>query len=397
MANVKERTDLLRTRGSHEHSRVTFVELFFDLVFVFAVTQLSHTLLAHFTPLGAAQTTLLLLAVWWVWIYTSWVTNWLDPERTAVRLLLFALMLAGLILSTSIPKAFDSKGLAFVASYVFMQVGRSLFMLWVLRSRSPGNFRNFQRITAWLVLAAMFWFAGAFAEGSARFMLWSLALALEYLSPSLGFWTPGLGRSTTGEWDIEGGHLAERCGLFIIIALGESILVTGATFADLEWTPEVIAAFLVSVVGSIAMWWIYFAIGAERASRLITSTVDPGRLARVAYTYIHLPIVAGIIVAAVADEFVLAHPSGPAETGIATAVLAGPGLFLAGNTLFKRVTAGWYPLSHLVGLALIASLIPVSPAMSPLTLSAAVTIVLLVVAAWERISLGPNAAPVSHP
>jgi low temperature requirement protein LtrA len=243
----------------------------------------------------------------------------------------------------------------------------------------------------------MFWFAGAFAEGSARFMLWSLALALEYLSPSLGFWTPGLGRSTTGEWDIEGGHLAERCGLFIIIALGESILVTGATFADLEWTPEVIAVFLVSVVGSIAMWWIYFAIGAERASRLITSTVDPGRLARVAYTYIHLPIVAGIIVAAVADEFVLAHPSGHAETGIATAVLAGPGLFLAGNTLFKRVTAGWYPLSHLVGLALIASLIPVSPAMSPLTLSAAVTIVLLVVAAWERISLGPNAAPVSHP
>src|SRR5215510_4295539 len=99
---------LLRSRDHRAH--VTFVELFFDLVFVFAITQLSHSLLEHFTALGALQTTLLLMAVWWVWIYTSWVTNWLDPEKTPVRLMLFALMLAGLVLSTSIPQAFESKG-----------------------------------------------------------------------------------------------------------------------------------------------------------------------------------------------------------------------------------------------------------------------------------------------
>src|SRR5919109_3588280 len=148
MPNVTTATNLLRARQAHEHSRVTFVELFFDLVFVFAVTQLSHLLLEHLSILGAVQTALLMMAVWWVWIFTSWVTNWLDPQRTPVRLMLFALMLAGLVLSMSIPEAFESRGIAFAAAYAFMQVGRSLFMLWALARHSQANFRNFQRITA---------------------------------------------------------------------------------------------------------------------------------------------------------------------------------------------------------------------------------------------------------
>ena len=297
MTSPERRAGLLRARGAHEHARVTNVELFFDLVFVFAVTQLSHSLLKNLTPLGAARTALLFLAVWWVWIYTSWVTNWLDPERTPVRLLLFALMLAGLVLSTSIPQAFDAKGLAFALAYVFMQVGRSLFMVWALGNSSPGNVRNFQRITAWLALAGVFWIAGAFAEGGVRLGLWGAALAVEYVSPAVGFWTPGLGRSTTDDWDVEGGHLAERCSLFIIIALGESLLVTGATFEGLPWTAPTVAAFAVAFVGSVAMWWIYFDTGAERGVRRITTSDDPGRLARLIYTYVHLLVVGGVIVA----------------------------------------------------------------------------------------------------
>src|SRR5215510_5171752 len=103
-------TNQLRVRHGHEHHRVTYVELFFDLVFVFAVTQLSHTMLAHFTPLGVLQTAILFAAVWWVWIFTSWITNWLDPEQTPVRIMLFGMMIAGLLLSTSIPKAFETRG-----------------------------------------------------------------------------------------------------------------------------------------------------------------------------------------------------------------------------------------------------------------------------------------------
>ena len=127
---------LFRPIVPHQHSRVTYAELFFDLVFVFAITQISHTLLAHFTPLGVLQVTLLFLAVWWVWVFTSWITNWLDPEKTPVRLLLFAMTLGGLVLSTSIPTAFDGRGLWFAIAYATMQVGKTVF-LWV--STPPSN------------------------------------------------------------------------------------------------------------------------------------------------------------------------------------------------------------------------------------------------------------------
>jgi low temperature requirement protein LtrA len=387
---------LLRERGGERGTKVTFVELFFDLVFVFAVTQLSHSLLEHLTLMGLVQTALLMMAVWWVWIYTSWVTNWLDPEKTAVRLMLFVLMLAGLVLSTSIPLAFESKGLAFAGAYAFMQVGRCLFALWALGRGNPGNFRNFQRITAWLALSAVFWIAGAFVEPEARLALWGMALIIEYVSPSVGFWTPGLGRSTTADWDIAGSHMAERCGLFIIIALGESILVTGAKFGNLPWTLPVVAAFTIAFVGSVAMWWIYFNIGAERASRHISASADPGRLGRLAYTYLHLPLVAGIIVAAVGDELVLAHPGGHTSLETTAVQLGGPALYLLGNLLFKRATtARRTGLSHMVGLALLAALAPLALVTQPLTFSAATTAVLVLVAAWETLSLHPRRSEVT--
>src|SRR3954451_1068014 len=129
MAGENARGALFRASVPNQHSRVTYAELLFDLAFVFAGTQISHTLLGRFTPLGALQTTLLFLAVWWVWVYTSWITNWLNPELTPVRVLLFLLMLGGLVLSTSIPKAFETRGLWFALAYAAMQVGRTAFLL----------------------------------------------------------------------------------------------------------------------------------------------------------------------------------------------------------------------------------------------------------------------------
>jgi low temperature requirement protein LtrA len=366
---------------------VTSVELFFDLVFVFAITQLSHLLLHDLTVLGATRTGLLFLAVWWVWIYTSWFTNWLHPEQTPVRLFLFALMLAGLVLSTSIPQAFGDRGLPFAAAYVLMQVGRSAFMIWALGRENPRNTRNFQRITLWFTLSGLFWIIGALAMPDVRLIWWALALAIEIVSPMLGFHVPGLGRSTTEDWDVEGRHMAERCLLFIIIALGESLLVTGATFAATTWSTLTVAAFATAFVGSVAMWWIYFDTGAERGSRRIAEAADPGRFARLAYTYLHVPIVAGIVVTAVADELVLAHPAGHTELHTVAIVIGGPFLFLAGNLLFKSAVAGRPPLSHLVGLACLALVAPAASILSPLALSAATTAVLVLVAAWETLSL----------
>jgi low temperature requirement protein LtrA len=393
---LSARVSYLRAR--HGHSRVTFVELFFDLVFVFAVTQLSHGLLEHLTPLGALQTAVLMLAVWWAWIDNAWVTNWLDPERAPVRLMLFTLMLLGLVISAAIPKAFEERAAAFALAYGTMEIVPKLFMLWALRRHDAGNFRNFVRITIWRGAGAACWIAGGFASSEARLAVWGLALAIDTGAPIVGFRVPGLGHSTTADWTVEAGHLAERCGLFVIIALGESILITGATFAGLAWTPTTFAAFANCFIGSVAMWVVYFNIGAERSSRVFSGSADPGRLARSGYTYMHIPIVAGIIVAAVADELTLAHPGGHTSVAAAAVILGGPALYLAGNLLFKGLTAPYRPLSHYIGLGLLALAILAVPYATPLALSAATTAVLILVAVWEWASLVLRAGkpPLGH-
>ncbi|SON58196.1 putative membrane protein [Hartmannibacter diazotrophicus] len=382
---------LVRQQAGHEHAKVSFVELFFDLVFVFAITQLSHTLLHHFTLAGVAEAGLILLAVWWVWIYTTWVTNWLDPDKMPVRLMLFVLMLAGLVLSTSIPEAFEDKGLAFAIAYASMQVGRSVFAAFALRHHSASRYRNFLRISSWLAVAAVFWIIGGLLHHEARYAAWLIALGIEYAAPAAGFWTPGLGRTQSAEWDVEGGHMAERCGLFIIIALGESVLITGATFADLPANAPNVLAFLAAFTGSVAMWAVYFNVGSERASHLIAASEDPGRIARLAYTYMHIPIVAGIVLAAAGDQFALAGDTGHQEHPIAYAIVGGPALFLAGVTLFKRVTAGWWPLSHLVGLAAFIVLGIAAAVLTPLQILSLASLVLVAVSVWEHLSLRSGA------
>jgi low temperature requirement protein LtrA len=391
MAADNQRGALFRAYAPHQHSRVTYAELFFDLVFVFAVTQISHTLLGRLTPLGLAQTTLLFLAVWWVWVYTSWITNWLNPELTPVRVLLFALMLGGLVLSTSIPQAFESRGLWFAVAYAAMQVGKTIF-LWLVTPRWRTLARmSAIRITAWLSASAIFWIAGGFAEGNARLLLWALALAIEYLSPAVRFWIPKYGASQVADWVVEGGHMAERCAGFIIIALGESIVVTGATFAELAWTGETVGAFASAFVGSLAMWWIYFHKGAEAGSEQISNASEPGRLARLAYTYLHMPIVAGIIVSAVADELVLKHPGGHSSPWTVLSAIGGPLLFLIGTILFKHTIRGFLQLSHGVGIIALGILAWFAGDLSPLLLSILTTAIMIIVAAWESISLRPGA------
>ncbi len=391
MTGDTERGVLFRPIVPNQHSRVTYAELFFDLVFVFAVTQISHTLLGRFTPLGALQTTLLFLAVWWVWVYTSWITNWLNPERTPVRVLLFSLMLGGLVLSTSIPKAFESRGLWFAIAYAAMQVGKTVF-LWVSTPPARTLARmNAVRITAWLALSAIFWIAGGFADGHQRLILWAVALAIEYISPAVRFWIPKYGGSSVADWVVEGGHMAERCAGFIIIALGESIVVTGATFADLAWTTETVVAFVSAFIGALAMWWIYFHKGAEAGSEQISKSSEPGRLARLAYTYLHMPIVAGIILSAVADELVLTHPADHSDLKTVLSAIGGPLLFLIGTILFKHTFRGFLQLSHGVGIIALGILGWFASALSPLILSILTSAIMVMVATWELISLRSGA------
>jgi low temperature requirement protein LtrA len=382
------RRNLLRARDAHHEERVGPVELFFDLVFVFAVTQLSHAIIQHPDPKGFLQAGILFVAIWWVWVETAWVTNWLDVRHLPVRLLLFFLMGPALLMSISLPDAFGERGLLFVVAFLTVQLTRHAFMLMALARHNRDNFINFVRIMLWSLVEAGFWIGGALAqETDARMALWTTAIAILSLAPAVRFWLPGLGATDTRVWDIEGHHFSERCGLFIIIALGESILVTGAAFSETTWSGPAIAAFVSAFVGTLAMWWLYFDVGAERAARRLADDSDPGRMARTAYTYFHIPIVAGIIVTAASDEMALHHPLGHAGTAEILCLLGGPALYLFGNLIFKRTNASHFPLSHLVGLGVLAAILPVAWRMSPLVLSLAATATLVLVAIWEMRSL----------
>jgi low temperature requirement protein LtrA len=372
---------LLRLRQPNQRHKVTVAELFFDLVFAFAITQLAHFLIEHFSKGGAIQGLLLLVAIWWVWINTTWVTNWLDPDKLPVKLALMVLILPAMLGSAAIPRAFGDRGIAIAVTYVTIQIGRTLFIIWAARGH-PRLERNFKRVLVWLGVGAVFWFAGALAGPTTRILLWSTALGVEFVSPWVGFWVPTLGRSTTADWDIEGSHMAERCALFIILALGEAFLVTGGTFSAMEWTPVAFATLTISAAETIAMWWLYFDVLAETGVHKITQSDDPGKFARLVYTYIHLLLVAGIIVTAARDEFVLHAVAGHADPETTIAVLAGPVLYLAGVALFKWAVEE-SPVAPLTALVFVMALLPLAPHLSPVVLMMAATVVIFATAVWE--------------
>lgn len=362
--------------------RVTPIELFFDLVYVLSITQLSHTLLEHLDIHSAFRTLLLLVMVWRAWIYMAWLTNWFDPNRTLVRLLMLGMMLGGLIIAATIPDAFGDRGLIFVSVYVMVEIGRSLFAGWAFQDQ-PALRRNFQRILVWTVVASALWLTGGFAEGTTRELLWLAAVLVDLAGPASGFVVPGLGRSLTTDWNIHGGHMAERCQLFLIIALGESILVTGATFGELEWSAATVAAFVVAFIGSVSFWWIYFDRAAEFSTLIIERDDDPGRLGRSAFTYFHLPMVAGVIVTAVADELTIAHPTGHTDTATLAVVLGGPAMFLLGHALFKLAVFGTWSMPRIIALGALVLLVPVGTVVSPLALATCATVVVAAVAFSE--------------
>jgi low temperature requirement protein LtrA len=323
----------LRQRSEQEQ-RATNLELFFDLVFVFAVTQLSHLLGSHLTFAGAAQTALLLLVTWWAWVYTTWMTNWFDPDAPAVRCLLIAVMLASLAMAIAIPHAFGDRSVMFALGYGSLQVIRNAFVVWATDRGSPLH-ETFVRILAWSVAVATLWLLGALLGGGGRAAVWTIALVVDYAGPAAGYWMPARGRSQADEWEIEGAHFAERFQLFIIIALGESIVVTGATASGLQIDAARAAAIAVSFLTSAALWWLYFDYVATIAQRRLATSGERGALARDAYTYIHTLLVAGIIVAAVGDAVLIRHPTAQA-TGAQLATLAGgPALYLAGHVAFR--------------------------------------------------------------
>jgi low temperature requirement protein LtrA len=386
--------NLVRARAGAE--RVTNIELFFDLVYVFAVTQISHYLLAHPTVTGALRSGLLLVMIWLVWAYTTWVTNWLDPEKIAIRLLLLLLAGASLIMSAALPGAFATRGLAVGIAYAGMQIGRSAFAVIALRGRPLQ--RNYQRILAWCLVSGGLALAGGIVGPDLRAGLWLAAVFVDVLGGAVGFYTPGLGRSTTQEWTIEGTHFAERCQAFILIALGESIVVIGATMSGLTHISGAqIGAVAVALVGSVGLWWIYFDRSADEAEQVIAASDDPGRLGRSAYHLIHPIMVAGIIVGAAADELTVSDPTAPARGPVVWMILGGVGLFLAGHAAFKAVIWQVVSWTRVAGVVVLALLGLAAPHLSAVALGGCAATVVLAVAASDYRRRGDTEPDREHP
>jgi low temperature requirement protein LtrA len=377
----------LRPRDTGAAQATTTVELFFDLVYVFAVTQLSHQIIDDPSPAGVARAAFLLLVVWWAWIYTTWMANWLDPASPAVRGVLTAVMLASLLMAAALPGAFGGDGLLFAASYVALQVGRNVAAAQLTRRHRLRDV--YERVVVWSAAAAPLWLAGAALDGDARLLLWLPALALELVAPVAGYWLPRRGRAATTDYDIEGAHFAERCQTFIIIALGESIVVTGATASGAGLTPTVVLCLGVAFLETAALWWLYFGETAELARAGLRACEDPGRLARDAYTYLHLPIVAGIIAAAVGNDLLIGAPHEAAHGIGAAMLLGGPALFLLGESAFRWRMSASPDVGRLGVAALLFALAPLATHLSALALSLTVTALLCALAAADlRARLG---------
>jgi low temperature requirement protein LtrA len=373
-------------RPSGAAQRATSLELFYDLVFVFAITQISHLLLEHLTWEGVGQSAVALLAVWWSWNYTTWVTNELDPESIVVRLLLIGLMLASLVMAISIPEAFGDRALLFAGAYVAIQVGRHLFLTFAAAEAGTIERERAGAILVWFLAAGVLWIAGGVADGTARALLWVAALAIDYSAPLATFWVPGRTHLRSEAWQVQVSHFAERFQLFIIIALGESIVITGATTAELELDTARVAAFGVAFLGSAALWWLYFNYAARVAERRLELAENRTTMARDAYTYLHVVLVAGIVVSAVGDELVIAHPSDELPGREVAAIVAGPAIYLLGQALFRWRMAGTISGKRLGGAAACVAAGAVGAFVPGLVVAALVTGILVAVIVAEQVA-----------
>ena len=307
---------------------------------------------------------------------------------------MIALMLASLLMAIAIPQAFGEHALLFVGSYVAIQVGRHTFLTFAAAESGTIERERAGRILTWFVAAGVLWIAGALVDEPARVAFWLAALALDYRGPLVTFRVPGLPRVAPEAWSVGTEHFAERFGLFVILALGESIVITGATTSALDLDTARFVAFGMAFLLTAALWWLYFTSVARIAQRHLELSENRTLLARDAYTYLHLIIVAGVIVSAVGDELVIAHPLEVLPRDQVAAVVAGPAIYLLAHTLFRlRMTGSvsWKRLGGVLVCVLIGGVGVYVPALVVAALLIAVLVAVIVseyVAAARRSARG---------
>jgi low temperature requirement protein LtrA len=373
--------------NAEREERVTPLELFFDLVFVFAITQVTSMLSSDPTWPGVGRALLVLGALWWAWTGYAWLTNNVNPDEGAVRLAILGAMGALFVVALAVPEAFDDHGVLFGVAYLLVrELQIVLFMLAARGDRAM--LRSILRLAVGSTIGPGLIIVAGFTDGGTQATLWAIALSIDYLG----------GYFSSGGWRVSPRHFAERHGLIVIIALGESIVAIGlgARAVPLD-TGEIVAALLgIAVV--TALWWAYFDVVALVAERKLSELtgVAQADLARDTYSYLHLPMVAGIVLFALGLKQTLGHLGDDLASVPAFALCAGPAMYLLAQDAMRFRTSRTYNWRRLLTVAVLVALLPVALAWPALAALAAVTAVCWALVAWEALRYSETRARIRH-
>ena len=363
---------------AEREQRVTPLELFFDLVFVFGLTQVTNLMSADPTWGGLGRGLLVLAALWWAWSGYAWLTNQLEPEESMVRASMVGAMAAMLVVGLAVPEAFDDHGVLFAVAYLVVRL-LQLQLFATAGRRDPDLLEAVLRQVLPATLAPAILIVAGFFDGTAQAALWIVALVGDYLVVL---------RGGGGSWRISPAHFAERFGLIVIIALGESIVSIGIGAAGVSLTPSIVAAAVLGIVALAALWWAYFDVYAVMAQRQLSKASGAARVrfARDQYSYLHLPMIAGVVLFALGLKKTIEHVGDPLETVPAVALCGGVALYffthvvmrIRGVYMLRRTTGdrrAWLGVGRPAATVAALALIPVALELSALKALALVTAV----------------------
>jgi low temperature requirement protein LtrA len=367
--------------------RVTPLELFFDLIFVLSFTQVTLKMAQHASWAGLGEGLLILAAVWWAWAAYGWLTNSIDPDENLNRVSMFAAMGGMLVVSLSIPDAFGDRGVLFGCAYFFV---RAMQLVLYVRNTpgaaEEGDLQAILKLAPGFLLGSALLIVAGLLDGGAQASVWILAILIDWSTPLL---------FGTEEFHLDPGHFAERHGLIVLIALGESVLAIGAASGVTIGTGEVLAALL-GIVAVASLWWAYFDVVAIVAERRLTEAPagEQAPLARDAYSYLHYPPIAGIVLLALGLKETLVETGDALGTFPAIALCCGPALYLVGHIAFRyRVLGSFSPHRALATVALLA-LIPLALGADALVALLAVSAVLGLLIGYEAVHFREERARV---
>ena len=365
------------TLGKDEGERnVTALELFFDLVFVLAITQDTTFLSSNLSARGFYEGLLILALVWWSWVGYTWLTNSVDLDDGPTRVAFFVAMTGFVIVALATPEAFGKDASVFVGAYA---VVRAMQVALYARGASAEEARAILGLAPGFFISVVLLLAGSIAGGDAQLVLWSAALICDIGVP--------LVRGTDG-FQVHAGHFAERHGLIIIIALGESIVAVGGGAASENLDLALVAGACLAVAAVAAMWWAYFDIVAIVAAHRLGQAQggERNRIARDSYSYIHFLMVAGIVILALGIKKTLANSGDPLKLIPAIALCAGPAVYLVGHVLFRRRNIRTWNRERIAASILLFALIPLAHRIDALGALAIVAGLLVVLVSYESVA-----------